>query len=1705
MNTKLLLSLILVVILFHQGSTQTIVFEDDFSTNQNATYTTAGQIGASSWYISRSGVDWGGRRNTNSQLELANDVGATANVNGWSFAYADMSSFASPYNTTLNLNSGLITWTFNIRQARTDPAGFGAGSYGAAFILAGSSTTTNNTGSGYGIAYGQSGTTDPIRLIKYANGLSGTLTNIIVSNTAGLTDFGAEYISVKVTFLPSTNTWELFLRSDGSSSFADPTSGTLVSQGTATDNTNTGISLSYIGYHWNGSTAATQTAFGDNVKVTVTASNTPTITVTPLTLSGFTYIVGNGPSAEQSFSISGENLSNDISITPPTNYEISTGTGGSFSAANPITLSQSGGTVSSTTIYVRLKAGLSVASYNSETITASSTGATSKTVTCSGSVTTQPEPTNHPTSFIATTNSTSQITVSWSNNDGAQAASGYLLMANTTGTFTSPVDGTAQSDDTDMSDNAGDKNVTPGTGTSSYAWEGLSASTTYYFKVFAYNGSSTAINYKTDGTVPTVNATTSSNYDNSSTITDPTSQVVAGNISSLADTQGEVVAAFRFKVNDLGGDLTATKVTKIKLFPGASNTAVWTDQIQGIFLNDGTSNISPTATSITDTYIELTINPANMIISEGTSQEYTVYVYLNNSLIVDGTIISMKIASASHGCTTDASSSGFSASFSADVNSNNNTIAVIATAFHFTSGPTTTSINTNFSASIDAKDTNGNLDLNGSISATLSISAGTLTSVTGLTQSTASGVYSWSDLQCATAGTGLTLTVSGTITSATTSTFTLYDVQPATQASALTFADITTTSMTVNWTNGSGTTRILVAKAGAAPGTPTDGTTYSANSVFGSGSSFGASEYVLYKGTSNSAAITGLTASTTYQFKVFEFNGENGTENYLTTSNNTSQSTSKLTYYSTGDNDPGVLANWNTARDGSGSIPLNWTSGEVFVIENGDSLSTTGTWTLSGTSAKLWLEEGGILLANHAITIPSGGYFQLDNNSKYYHSNTGAFASTIFQGTESIATGSTIELKSWNTTGPSGIGFGNLIINSTIDPGGSLQFGGGLTTVNGNLVINASGTGKEARLASSTSPSITINGNVIITGGTLNLSSSTGITIINLGGNLEVSGGTLTESGTGSGKIIFNKAGTQTFTSGGTISNTISFEVASTTVLDLGSSVLSGGGNFTLNAGAGIKTAHTNGLNGAITLTGTKTLSSSANYFFSGTGSQVTGALLPATINDLNIAGSSNLTVSNAGLLTVSNDLNIDGGASLSVSPSQYLTVIGDISNLAGNSGLLLSGDATGTATLLSSSAASATQQRSITAYSSATANDGWNLIAAPMSNADVDASDFTSGTYDLYRYDEDDNAWRNQENIANASLFDDYVPGIGYLYATNTTATKNFTGQLNAADVTISGLTKTNDKGQGWQLLGNPFPANLVWNTGWTLTNIGGTAQVLKADGTGYTTKIAGDIIAANQGIFVQISEAPGSLTIPITAATHSAASFSAKSEISDLIARLFVDETRNAETRILFHTLATDDFDWDFDANYLAPFNAEIPNLYTLINDSVKLALNALDFSVEKTIPICMKVSSQNTLKFTIDGIETLPANIDLLLHDYANNQIHNLSNLIQVNLLLNPDDETNRFNLEFKDATVSSPEESNQSIDIYSCGNLLILTNTSSKAESVSISVYNLAGQILYAEQLSSFTGEHQIQTNLPASVYLVKVNNGEKLMSKRVFIN
>lgn len=332
-------------------------------------------------------------------------------------------------------------------------------------------------------------------LVLYLSGTPGTLTfELGVNNTFPGT-------------IPSTATFSVEESANGSS-YTNVASYTNVGGGLKTVTT-LNSTTRYIRWIYTTKPSGTNISFR-NVNLAA-ASSTPTITLSKTELTGFTYVQGSGPSTEQSFSISGSDLTDDISIDAPANYEISTGTGVSFSATDPIVLTETDGTAASTTIYVRLKAGLAAGSYNSQTITATSTYATYKTVTCSGSVTAppDPEPTNHVTGFSATAASGSQINLSWSDNDGAQAAGGFLIVGKTgAGTFYEPVDGTDPSDDTDWSDNNFEFKVAHGV--QSYSVIGLTSSTQYDFKIYPYTNSGVNIDYKTDGIVPTADATTSS-------------------------------------------------------------------------------------------------------------------------------------------------------------------------------------------------------------------------------------------------------------------------------------------------------------------------------------------------------------------------------------------------------------------------------------------------------------------------------------------------------------------------------------------------------------------------------------------------------------------------------------------------------------------------------------------------------------------------------------------------------------------------------------------------------------------------------------------------------------------------------------------------------------------------------------------------------------------------------------------------------------------------------------------------------------------------------------------------------------------------------------------------------------------------------------------------------------------------------------------
>lgn len=112
----------------------------------------------------------------------------------------------------------------------------------------------------------------------------------------------------------------------------------------------------------------------------------PTITVSPASLIGMDYFFGSGPSSSQSYSLSGTNLSpaaGNVTVTAPANYEISTDNS-TFAAS--LNIPYVANTLASTNIYVRLKAGLAIGTYNGELVANAGGSATTVNVSCSGEV-----------------------------------------------------------------------------------------------------------------------------------------------------------------------------------------------------------------------------------------------------------------------------------------------------------------------------------------------------------------------------------------------------------------------------------------------------------------------------------------------------------------------------------------------------------------------------------------------------------------------------------------------------------------------------------------------------------------------------------------------------------------------------------------------------------------------------------------------------------------------------------------------------------------------------------------------------------------------------------------------------------------------------------------------------------------------------------------------------------------------------------------------------------------------------------------------------------------------------------------------------------------------------------------------------------------------------------------------------------------------
>jgi hypothetical protein len=500
--------------------------------------------------------------------------------------------------------------------------------------------------------------------------------------------------------------------------------------------------------------------------------------------------------------------------------------------------------------------------------------------------------------------------------------------------------------------------------------------------------------------------------------------------------------------------------------------------------------------------------------------------------------------------------------------------------------------------------------------------------------------------------------------------------------------------------------------------------------------------------------------------------------------------------------DLGANGGTGTARQCSGSltvdsgstITLNATPMSQALIVKGNYINN-GTTILSGTSGgDLKLEgdmnDNGVFTANGRAIFFEGG------NNQTINSSTNPLD---------------VDVMRIGKSGGEVILAQNLLVDETADP---IQF----TTAQSVLNLN----GKTATFGKAgTASAITMNASSKIKG-----SSLSSLTILG-SGNF----GTLYFDQAAPGNTLNNLTITR---SSGTFSIGNAVTIAGT--LDAGSSSITGAGGITLPAAATLITSNASGVNGAIATSGSNSLSTAANYTFTGSTAQTTGTNLPATVNNFTISNTAGVTLPQS--LTVSDAMSISGtGTSLTINPNAILTIAGTAD--FGGKSVTLKSDATGTAAI-GQVTGSLTGATNVTVERYIPAKRAWRALTAPLkgSNTSLYASWQNGGTavdpfntgvelwgpsgtglatgpgYNIRQYTT--SGWADINNTQNTNLFTESANNAYMVFVTGGYGSNNITNggsaatTLKATGQLITGTVSFPITSSRHTLVGNPFASPL-------------------------------------------------------------------------------------------------------------------------------------------------------------------------------------------------------------------------------------------------------------------------------------------------------
>ncbi|GAA0753999.1 T9SS type A sorting domain-containing protein [Psychroflexus lacisalsi] len=244
---------------------------------------------------------------------------------------------------------------------------------------------------------------------------------------------------------------------------------------------------------------------------------------------------------------------------------------------------------------------------------------------------------------------------------------------------------------------------------------------------------------------------------------DTTSEVVAPSnqvgVSTVVAAGTTTLPVFSFDIQDPGsGDETPTSVTQMRFVTGSTNTVDWST-FSNVAIQDASFTEIPGNAVVTAN--EVIFTPDNsVVVADGASVNFTVEVTLDQSNIIDESVIQFQVSGTNSGFEADFFGSIFNSSFAAgDVVGNNITLDVVATEIAFLQQPTDVEVNAFMTpaVSIGFVDVNGNVDISNSSSIDLSSSGGLFINLPA-TLSATNGVATFPNIAYSATATGLTLT-----------------------------------------------------------------------------------------------------------------------------------------------------------------------------------------------------------------------------------------------------------------------------------------------------------------------------------------------------------------------------------------------------------------------------------------------------------------------------------------------------------------------------------------------------------------------------------------------------------------------------------------------------------------------------------------------------------------------------------------------------------------------------------------------------------------------------------------------------------------------------------------------------------------------------------------------------------------------------------